>query len=163
MPEFRYSVPGVDPEPAKGITAFAPQYAYPAGGGGQSYKYAVVGRPGTQGIPMTARVDTQMSPNLNDLATAGTARSSDAPDAIYPNQYYEGYIAEFPGGPAPHIRIYNPTAPGATTLLPIPADDGRGTYLANSAAMSRPGPLNRAKPMPWWARLYQPGTGTWNG
>ena len=163
MPEVRYSIPGVPPDPAKGITAFAPHYNRPAGGGAQSWKYAVVGRPGTHGIPMSARQDTQISPDMGDLANAGSSRSSDAPDAIYPNQYYEAFIAETPGGVAPRPRVYNPTAPGATTLLPIPAEDGRAAYLAGSAMLSRPGPLQRQKPMPAWERDYAPGTGTWNG
>lgn len=162
MPGFRFSIPGVPPDPAKGITAFAPQFNPQAGGGHQSYKYAVVGRPGTRGIPVDARA---RNPNggIAGQARMGGARSTDAPDAIYPNQYYEGFIAEMPGGNEPRIRRYNPTAPGATTLLPIPAEDGRAAYLAGSAMLSRPGPMNRSKPMPWWERLYSPGTSTTNG
>lgn len=163
MPEVRYSIPGVEPDPAKGISAFAPHYNRPAGSGAQSYKYAVTGRPGTHPIPVPARRETQMSPDYGDLANAGTARSSDAPDAIYPNQYYQGFIAEFPGGCEPHIRRYNPTAPGATALIPIPAEDGRAAYLAGSAALSRRAVLNRARPMPQFSRQYAPPTGTWNG
>ena len=163
MPEVRYSVPGVESDPAKGITAFAPHFNRPAGSGAQAYKYAVVGRPGTHGIPMSARRDTYISPDLGDLANAGTARSSDAPDAIYPNQYYQGFVAEFPGGNDPHIRRYNPTAPGATTLLPIPAEDGRGAYTANSARLSMAAILNRMRPMPTFHKNYAPGTGTFNG
>lgn len=163
MTEVRYSVPGVPPDPAKGITAFAPHFNRPAGSGAQSYKYAVVGRPGTQAIPMTARRDIQISADYGDLANAGSARSSDAPDAIWPNLYYQDFIAETPGGVAPRPRVYNPTAPGATTLLPIPAEDGRTAWLAGQAMLSRPPPLQRQKPMPAWERDYAPGTGTWNG
>ena len=162
MPGFRYSIPGVPPDPAKGITAFAPSYNPPAASGAQSYKYAVVGRPGTHGIPVPARALNVEGHHIAQ-ATQGTARSTDAPDAIYPNQYYQAFAAETPGGNAPRPRVYNPTAPGATTLLPIPAEDGRAAYLAGSAMLSRPGPLNRVKPMPSWERDYAPGTGTWNG
>lgn len=163
MPEFRYSVPGVEPDPAKGISAFAPHYNRPAGGGRQSYKYAVVGRPGTHPIPVPARRDSQISADYGDLASAGTSRSSDAPDAIYPNQYYQAFAVETPGGVEPRPRIYNPVAPGATALIPIPAEDGRAVYLAGSAALSRRAVLNRAKPMPQFFRNYRPAAGTWNG
>ena len=162
MPEVRYSIPGVPPDPAKGITAFAPHYNRPAGGGAQSYKYAVVGRPGTHGIPVDARARNPEG-HYTAQANQGTARSTDAPDAIYPNQYYQAFIAETPGGIAPRPRVYNPTTPGRTTLLPIPAEDSRAALIANSEMMARPGPLQRSRPMPSWERNYAPGTGTWNG
>lgn len=163
MTDVRYSIPGVPPEAAKGITAFAPHFNRHAGSGAQEFKYAVQGYPGTRAIPAPARRETQISPDYGDLASSGYARSSDAPDAIWPNQYYQSFIAEYPGGNSPRIRRYNPTAPGASTLLPVPAEDGRGAYTAASARLSRRAVLNRMKPMPWFPRRYEPGTGTWNG
>jgi len=159
----RYSVPGVPAEAAKGITAFSPHFNRHAASGAAEYKYAVEGYPGTVGIPVPARRDAQISPDYGDLASAGTSRSSDAPDAIYPNLYFQSFIAEQPGGNAPAIRRYNPVAPGATTLLPIPAEDSRGTLTAQSARLSRLAILNRFRPLPWPPRTYAPGTGTWNG
>jgi hypothetical protein len=163
MTDVRFSVPGVPPEAAKGITAFAPHFNRQAGGSAQDYKYAVQGYPGTRGIGVSARTDTQISPDYGDLAQAGTARSSDAPDAIYPNQYYQGFIAERPGGNSPNPRVYSPQFPGATTLLPVPAEDGRAAYLAGSAALAQAAVLNRKRQVPIYPRIYQPGSGTWNG
>lgn len=163
MTDVRYSVPGVPPDPAKGITAFAPHFNRHAASGAQSYKYAAVGYPGTRAIAQSARQDTQISPDYGDLAQAGTGRSSDAPDAIWPNQYYQTFIDELPGGNSPTPQVYSPQFPGLTTLLPIPAEDGRATYLAESAKLSRAAVLNRAREVPVFARLYQPGRGTWNG
>ena len=163
MTDVRYSVPGVPPDPAKGITAFAPHFNRLAASGAQDYKYAAVGYPGTRAIPQTARQDTQISPDYGDLAQAGTARSSDAPDAIWPNQYYQRYAVERPGGIEPAIQMYSPQYPGLTTLLPVPAEDGRAAYLAGSAALANAAILNRAREVPVFARLYSPGTGTWNG
>src|SRR5260221_14248493 len=163
MPEVRYSVPGVPPDPAKGITAFSPHFNRHAASGAQDYKYAVHGYPGTRAIGQQARTVTQLNPNYTQLAQAGTARSSDAPDAIWPNQYYEGMIAELPGGNAPTPQLYDPQQPGLTTLLPVPAEDGRSAYLAQSAALARSAVLNRQAQVPAYPRLYMPPAGTWNG
>jgi hypothetical protein len=164
MTDVRFSVPGVPPEAAKGITAFAPHFNRQAASGAQSYKYAVSGFPGTRGIPMQARENTQISPDYGDLAQAGTSRSSDAPDAFYPNQYYQRYIAEYAGGPdVTTTAVYSPQFPGLTTLLPIPAEDGRAAYLAGSAALAQAAILNRKREVPVFPRNYRPGSGTWNG
>jgi hypothetical protein len=164
MTDVRFSVPGVPPEAAKGITAFAPHFNRMAASGAQAYKYAVSGFPGTRAIPQQAKVDTQISADYGDLALAGTARSSDAPDAIWPNQYYQRFIAEYPGGPdITTTAVYSPQFPGLTTLLPVPAEDGRAAYLAGSAALSRRAVLNRKREVPVFPRMYMPGQGTWNG
>jgi hypothetical protein len=163
MPEFRFSVPGVPPEPAKGITAFAPHANRHAGSGAQQFKQAVRGYPGTRAIPQAARRDSQISPDYGDLSQAGTSRSSDAPDAIWPNQYYQVRATEEAGGNAPSIQMYQPQFPGLTTTLPIPAEDGRNAWLAQSALLAQPGPLNRAGVMPQLPRFYSPPVGTWNG
>jgi hypothetical protein len=163
MTDVRFSVPGVPPEAAKGITAFAPHFNRAAASGAQDYKYAVSGYPGTRAIPQSARADTQISPDYGDLAQAGTARSSDAPDEIYPNQYYQRFIAEAPGGNSPGIQVYQPQFPGLTTLLPIPAEDGRAVWLGQSAALANAAILNRAREVAVYPRVYAPGSGTWNG
>jgi hypothetical protein len=155
MTDVRYSVPGVPPAPAAGITAFVPHFNRMAASGAQSYKYAVHGSPGTEAIPMTARVNTQISPDYGDLAQAGPARSSDAPDAIWPQLYYQSFIAE-PAQSAPLTgpRYYSPQQPGLTTLLPVPAEDGRALYQAKSARLAYRAVLNRVKQLPWFPKLY---------
>lgn len=164
MPEVRYQIPGVPPDPAKGITAFAPHFNRHAASGAQDYKYAVRGYPGTRAIGQEARVQTQISPDYGDLSSAGSARSSDAPDAIWPNQYYQDFIDEAPGQNVPaRNAVYSPQFPGRTTLIPVPAEDGRAAYLAQSALLNRPGVLNRAGEVPVQPRLYMPPRGTWNG
>lgn len=157
MPDVRYSIPGVPPDPAKGITAFAPHFNRMAASGAQSYKYAVVGRPGTRGIPVDARARNVES-HYSAQAAMGGARSSDAPDAIYPNQYYQGFIAEPPGGPERTPRRYDNQRPGRTTLLPVPAEDGRAVYLAQSAALANPtAATRRPGQVPWFPRFYSAG------
>jgi hypothetical protein len=164
MTDVRYSVPGVPPEAAKGITAFSPHFNRAAGSGAQQYKYAVRGFPGTRAIPMQARQNTQISPDYGDLAQAGTARSSDAPDAFWPNQYYQSFIAEYAGGPDPSTTaVYSPQFPGLTTLLPVPAEDGRAAWLSQSARLARVAVLNRMREVVTYPRNYRPGSGTWNG
>lgn len=162
MTDVRYSVPGVPPDPAKGITAFAPAFVRHAASGAQEYKYAVHGYPGTLAIPMEARRNTQISPDYGDLAQAGTARSSDAPDAFWPQLYYQGYINE-PWSGRPTVQVYSPQMPGLTTVLPVPADDGRAMYQAKSARLSYRAILNRAKELPWFPRTYNIGGGSMNG
>jgi hypothetical protein len=158
VPDVRYSIPGVPPDPARGITAFAPHFNRMAASGAQSYKYAVTGRPGTRGIPVDARA-RGIEGHYTGQAQMGGARSTDAPDAIYPNQYYQVYAAERPGGElAP--RVYDPQRPGRTTLLPVPAEDGRAVYQAASAALANPNAATRRPgQVPWFPRFYSPESG----
>lgn len=153
MPEVRYSVPGVPPVAAMGLSAFMPHFNRAAAGGAQGYKYAVNGSPGTRGIPAPTR-DTVPSPDKGDLGLAGQSRSSDAPDMIFPQKYYQEYIAEPPGAGMP-VRYYSPTQPGLTSLLPVPAEDGRAGYQRDSARLSRRALLNRVRQLPWFPRMYQ--------
>lgn len=129
---MRYSVPGVPPQLA--CTAFTPHLNRMRASGAQRYKYAVHGSPGTEGIgiDMTGAVPV---PDLGDLAQAGTSRSTDAPNVIYPQLYYQAYAVEWPGAGMP-VRVYDPTQPGPTTLLPVPATDYRALYQQQSARLS---------------------------
>jgi hypothetical protein len=160
VPDVRYSIPGVPPDPARGITAFAPAFVRHAASGAQSYKYAVTGRPGTRGIRVDAREDNIES-HYTGQAMMGTARSSDAPDAIYPNQYFQRFVAEPPGPQPPQQpRVYDPQRPGRTTLLPVPAEDGRAAYQALSARLSNPNAATRRPgQVPWFPRFYSPEAG----
>lgn len=150
MPEVRYQVPGVPPGPARGLSAFTPQLTRQASGGAQRYKYAVTSLMGRGAIPAPT-LNTQMQPDPGDLAQAGTSRSSDAPPVWYPQQSYQGLIAERPGAGMP-IAYYSPQFPGRTTLLPVPARDMRVRYLQDSARLSRAAVLNRVRQLPWWPR-----------
>jgi hypothetical protein len=129
---MRYTVPGVPPQLAS--TAFTPHLNRHAATGAQRYKYALHGSPGTVGIPAPTR-DTAPSPDPGDLALAGTSRSPDAPDVWYPTQYFQGVAIERPGAGMP-VRVYDPTQPGPTTLLPVPAVDYRAQYQRDSARLS---------------------------
>lgn len=155
MPDVRYSLPGVPPGPAMGISAFTPPLARQAASGAQSYKYAVAGYPGTRAIPVDTHVNgTPPSPDPGDMSQMGSSRSSDAPDAFWPNQYYQTFIAEPPGGGYP-VQVYDPTRPGLTSLLPVPAVQvalhGRG----HQAMLARRAVLQRVRQLPWFPRLYK--------
>jgi hypothetical protein len=152
MTDVRYSVPGVPPVAANGITAFSPAFVRHAASSAQSYKYALRGYPGTRGIPMEARSNTQISPDYGDLAQAGPARSSDAPDMIWPQQYYQSFAAEVP---VPTPMVFDPQRPGRTTVIPVPAEDGRATYQAKSARLAYRAILQRVRQLPAFPRLYQ--------
>lgn len=153
MPEVRYSVPGIPPEKSAGLSAFMPHFDRQAAGGAQTYKYAVVGRPGTQGIPAPTQ-DTQISADLGDLAQTGDSRSSDQPDVFYPNQYYDRFIAEQPGAGMPIMRVEDATT-GLRSLIPVPAIDPTD-YQRRNQAMSPPtGVVQRIRQLPWFPRLYQ--------
>src|SRR3984885_15585189 len=154
MPEVRYQVPGVPPGPAKGITAFTPHFNRRAGSGAQDYKYRLVSPLGRYGVPAPPR-DTVPSPDLGDMAQAGTSRSSDAPDMWYPQVSYQAAALEYPGAGMP-IAYYSPTQPGRTTLLPVPAEDFRARYQRDSARLSRRAILNRVRQLPWYPRRGDP-------
>ena len=163
MTDVRYSVPGVPPDPAKGITAFAPAFVHHAASSAQQYKQAVQGYPGTLGVPMSARVNAQISADYGDLAQAGGARSSDAPDTIWPNIYYQDAPGEpGHGWPDAGVQRYSPQHPGLTTLLPVPAEDGRATYQARSARLAYRAVLQRVAELPWFPRTYKPPRGGGN-
>jgi hypothetical protein len=122
---MRYHVTGV-PAGVQ-LTAVMPNMVRAAGSGAQRYKQAVHGQPGTMAIPAPTR-DTVPSPDIGDLAQAGTARSSDAPDQWFPQIYYQDSLTERPGAGMP-IRVYS------DNMLPVPAKDARTGY--RSAALSR--------------------------
>src|SRR5262249_23699351 len=129
---MRYTVTGVPPQLAS--TAFTPHLNRMRASGAQQYKYAVLGAPGTVGIPAPT-TDTAPSGDLGDLQWTGTARSVDAPDVWYPNKYFQAYAIEGPGAGMP-VRVYDPARPGPTTLLPVPAEDYRAQYQRDSARLS---------------------------
>lgn len=167
MPDLRYTVPGIGAGPAAGITAFLPHLNRRAASGAQSYKYAVRGYPGTQAHPAPTG---EIQPTANygdtrdtsDQALMGTSRSQDAPDAWWPQDYDQTFIAERPGAGMP-VAVYSPTQPGLTTVIPVPATDFRATWQRDSARLSRRAPLNRVAEVPWFPRTYRAPRGSWNG
>ncbi len=153
MTDVRYSVPGIPPQAATGLSAFLPHFNRAAASSAGSYKYAVSGYPGTRGIPVPTR-DTVPFPDLGDKAQAGTSRSSDAPDVFYPQQYYERFIAEQPGAGMPILRV-DPINPGPASLLPVPALNPIIAASANQAMSPPTGIVQRIRQLPWFPRQYQ--------
>jgi hypothetical protein len=169
----RYQVSGIPPSVAAvGLSAFMPHYNRLAASGAQAYKGQVTGRPGTSAIPVSGLGFPVPSPDLGDLALTGGARSSDAPAAIWPNQYYDNPAGQgegrfYPGAGMP-VQVYDPVAPWLTTHVPVPAIDLRGVYQARSANLAggisndRSKALRQATSFVRWPRRRSgngPGTG----
>lgn len=151
MPTVRYRLPGVPPGPAAGLSAFLPSYEAPASSGAQSYKYALVGSPGTTAIPAAP---TYTDAGSCAQAQMGGARSSDAPPAWWPQQYYQAQVQERPGAGMP-IRLPDWTTPGPNTVLPVPAGNYAQVYQVASARLAQRTILQRVKQLPWFPRLYK--------
>ena len=127
---------GIPPaQAALGLSAFMPHYNRLAASGAMAYKGQVTGHPGTAGIPADTR-DTSPSPDPGDIVLIGRSRSSDAPDMIYPNQYWVTPAANYWPGAGMPVQMYNPTRPQDTTMIPVPATDLRSVYQARSAKLS---------------------------
>jgi hypothetical protein len=128
------------------VSAFMPHWNRAAGSGAQRFKGAVSGQPGTKAIPApTGDSVTRAGPV--GQAQMGTARSVDAPDFIYPNQYFERSLnGDGTMGPVTPVRIYS------DNLMPVPAQDPRGRP-ARLAKTIRPGgqfQLSQPRAMPVW-------------
>jgi hypothetical protein len=135
-----------------GISAFMPHFNRQCAGGAQSYKYGIENGPATY-HPISTR-DTAPSPDVGDLAQAGTSRSSDCPDGWWIDDYnLTGNNYERPGAGMP-IQFYSPVAPGLTTLLPVPAENVALALRGNSATLARRALLNRVRQLPWWPRTW---------
>jgi hypothetical protein len=137
-----------------GLSAFMPHYNRLAASGAQQYKVGVVGQPGTARIPLSARVNSVPSADPGDIAQMGLSRSSDAPDAFWPNLYYVYPDRGFWPGAGMPVQMYNPVRPQDTTMIPVPATDLRGVYQARAALLSGgvAGPKSRGR------ALKQPAT-----
>jgi hypothetical protein len=133
----RYRTTGIPPAiAAVGLSAFMPHYTRLAASGAQAYKGQVTGRPGTAAVPMNPDSKLGGGSGLNDLAMAGTSRSSDAPDAIWPNQYWVTPAANSWPGAGMSVQMYNPVRPQDTTMVPVPATDLRALYQARAANLA---------------------------
>lgn len=123
---MKFVLPGVPPGAQP--SAFMPHFNRLAASGAVSYKATVHGQPGTQAIPAPV-MNTVPSPDIGDLALAGTARSSDAPPVWYPSKYYDATLnGGGTMGPVTPVRIYS------DNMMPVPAKDPRG----RPAMLSRP-------------------------
>lgn len=162
MTSWRYSVPGVPPLNAgQASSAFTPFLSWAAASSAVSYKYAVTGTMGRGAVPAPTTA-TQMDSGPATLATTGRGRSSDAPAAWWPQEWYQGVATERPGAGMP-VRVYSPTMAGPTTVLPVPATDYRAGYVRDSATLARRTILQRARALPWFPRILPDRTGTFNG
>jgi hypothetical protein len=144
---MRYTVPGVPPSAAKGSTAFTPHMTRLAASGAQSYKATVSGQPGTEAIP-APRSQAYAGLDRAAVAQKGLYDSGDAPAVWYPSVYYSRPV-NWPGAGMP-IRVYDPTDPGLTTVVPVPAVGGRGYRLKKSATLAA-GISRRG-----WRQIFQP-------
>jgi hypothetical protein len=137
----RYETTGIPQQLASGsalgLSAFMPHFNRLAASGATEYKGQVTGHPGTAAIavhPVAQGVPP--SPDPGDIAQMGLSRSSDAPNAIWPNLYYvtpePGY---WPGAGMP-VQMYDPVRPQDTTMIPVPATDLRSVYQARSANLA---------------------------
>jgi hypothetical protein len=143
MTAVKYTVPGI-PAGAQ-LSAFMPYATRMCGSGAQQYKNAVEGQPGTQAIP--APTANNVPGGLVGQAMMGTARSTDAPDMWYPQEYYQCYLTEQPGAGMP-IAVYS------DNLMPVPAKDPRGTgaLLARRIRQSSRVQIGQPRVIPSWGR-----------
>lgn len=134
----KYVVPGI-PAGAQ-LSAFMPRWTRAAASGAVQYKQAVSGQPGTQGIPAPT-VNTQIAHGNSTIAMMGGARSSDAPDMWYPQQYYQRFLTEHPP-----VRVYS------DNMLPVPAKDSRGLPAMLSKRIRQRGQQQIGQPrvVPRW-------------
>ena len=148
MPDPRYITTGLPPEASAGHTAFMPHFNRLAASGAQMFKDGVSGFPGTKKIPLSARVNSVPSPDLGDIVQMGLSRSSDAPDAFWPNLYYALPERQYYPGASMPIQIYDPVAPEMTTMIPVPAVSLRTLYLKHSARLATVIDPGGQQPMP---------------
>jgi hypothetical protein len=138
----RYTVPGW-PAAVQGHSAVTPTLTRMAASGAQQYKDGLTGQPGTQAIPVLPVIP---SPDLGDLAQAGTSRSSDARDVIYPNLYFaRPQRAYWPGAGMP-VSVQS------DNLMPVPAADPRGIPARLATPIVQRGQVQIRQPqaMPTW-------------
>jgi hypothetical protein len=129
------------------LSAFMPHWTRYAASGAQRYKGSVSGQPGTMAVAAPTG-DTVPSRDIGDLALAGTARSSDAPDFIWPNLYYDRTLnGAGTMGPVTPVRIYS------DNLMPAPAQDPRGRPARLAKTVRRGGQQQVSQPraLPRWS------------
>lgn len=113
---IRYQVPGW-PANVQGHSALVPHFTRYAGSGAMQYKDGVTGHPGTVGVPVVPVIP---SPDPGDIILQGRSRSVDAPNMIYPNQYWARPERAY------HPGAGMPVSVASDNLMPVPATDPRG-------------------------------------
>jgi hypothetical protein len=134
MPAPRFRVSGVPPEAPPGATAYLPAFVRLAGSGAQHYK-SLTGGPARQ-IHVPGQQELANEQAGFTMALMGTARSSDAPDLIAPDQYIPHPEPAFWPGAGMPVQMYDPTAPWLTTMVPVPAVNPAIGLRENSAVLS---------------------------
>ena len=153
MADVRYATPGIPAGPGMGVSAFMPHFNRHAASSAQSYKYGVTGGPALY-HPIST-IDTTPSPDQGDKAQMGWSRSSDAPDAYYPNDYDVTFNrAEYPGAGMPIVLADNGDMAQYRSLLPVPAGNPALGLRRDTALLAAPGVLNRMKELPWFPRRH---------
>jgi hypothetical protein len=139
----RYTTTGIPQTLAAGSalggSAFMPHFNRLAASGAMSYKGGVFGAPGTLEVPISGVTDSVPSPDIGDIISWGTHASNLQPNSMWPNLYYDqpnraGIPGDrfWPGAGMP-VQMYDPVRPQDTTMIPVPATDLRGVYLARGA------------------------------
>lgn len=161
MPRYRTS--GLPPAASRGTTAFLPHFNRLAASGAQQYKDGLTGHPGQPGVAISPQ--GRLSPDRTSLALKGRASSTDAPDMIWPGQYYARPERNY--RPGLLIQMYDPVAPQDTTMIPVPAVSLRKHHLRHSAALAgglAPGGTTGNQQVKLWPKLLRwPGGATGNG
>lgn len=120
-----YTLPGW-PARINGHAAAMPGLTRPPASAWQ-YKDGVTGWPGTRAIPAHPVIP---SPDEGDKAQMGISRSSDAPNANYPNLYYaRPEIGYWPGAGIPVSYV-------SDNLMPVPATDPRSVAAPLAVPLS---------------------------
>ena len=141
-----YSLPGW-PARVLGHAAAMPHMTRPPGSA-TAYKNEVTGHPGTQGVPVHPNIP---SPDWGDIAQMGISRSVDAPNQIYPNQYWaRPEPAYWPGAGMP-ISVQS------DNLMPVPAADPRGVAAPLQTPLSLRGVRQIRQPanLVQWPGVHQ--------
>jgi hypothetical protein len=127
-----------------GHAALMPQLVRMAASGAQQYKDGVTGQPGTQAISVQPVIP---SPDVGDTALSGTSRSSDAPDAFYPNLYWARPERGFYPGAGMPVSV------SSDNLMPVPAVDPRGipAVLSNRVRQRGQAQIQSQPNLPRWA------------
>lgn len=165
MPFYRVTgIPSQPPNPdvagpAAGVTAFLPHLNRMAASGAQAYKSLLPGSGPARYHPIFNMSGTVPSPDLGDIAQMGWARSTDAPNAWYPNDYDAIPEPEYWPGAGMPVQMYDPVRPQDTTMLPVPAVSFRAYWQrmqANLAYGVQPGGQRQIVAWPRQLQRWRP-------
>ena len=165
MPFYRVTgIPDQPPNPdvagpAAGLSAFLPNLTRMAASGAVRYKYLLPGSGPAQRQDISNISATAPSPDVGDIAQMGWARSSDAPNATWFDQYMPLPEPQYYPGAGMPIQVYDPTRPQDTTMLPVPAVSYRALWQrmqANLAYGVQPGGQRQVTAWPRQLQRWRP-------